>query len=100
MPFKDRNKQLEHDRKYYRCSINPSCSIFKVGSQGFKPFLFNCEVCGKEVRKSLAKVEYVYDLTGTLPRFCSNKCKYISRRNDWKEQSSYAKKIKNLLKTV
>ena len=58
-----------------------------------------CRVCGNEFGMIKCDSDYL-DRVGTPRKYCSSKCYGISMTKKWREQSPYAKKINNLLKTV
>ena len=90
---KTKTCQSKRNKRYFACVKKPSCDL--VGNHGAKFYIFNCGICGVEVRRLLSKVNWQYDHFGILPKFCSLRCCGISRRKNY--ESSYAKKIKKLL---
>ena len=85
---------LTHNRKYYKCTTNPSCP--RVGGKGAQFELFVCEVCGTEFRRLKSNVDYEYERHGSLPRFCSRECYHESQRKSHK--SKYEKEIERIKK--
>ncbi len=93
---KNKSKNNQYSKKYYKCVKNPSCP--RVGGHGGQFEVFICETCGKEFRRGAGIVNWRYEHLGILPRFCSNECYWESLRKNHK--SKYAKEIERIKKEV
>jgi len=96
--YREENREAERERsrEYCRCVKNPACPA--VGRRGAEFVTYTCEVCGTEFRRLKSKVAYDYERRGSLPRFCSTKCKGVSQRKGYK--SPYARRIERIQKEV
>jgi len=82
-------------RKYRNCVTKPSCLL--VGGRGAEFELFACEVCGKEFRRNKSYVEWQYEHTGYLPRFCSRVCMGVAKRKGY--LSPNERRIRRIIQT-
>jgi len=87
---------LKKQRKYYKCVKNPSCP--RVGGRGAVFETFTCEICGKEFRRRKTQVDWTYEHTGYLPKYCSKECQSEAMRKTHK--SKYETEIERIKKEV
>ena len=92
----NRSDVLKRNKKYRKCVTNPSCP--RVGRYGAVFEIFKCEICGAEFRRSKSKVDWDYEHTGYLPKYCSRECQYEAKRKTHK--SKYVKEIERIKKEV
>ena len=90
----NKDRLLEKDKKYVKCVKKPSCLL--AGGNGAKFVILTCPICGKEFRKSKAKVDYWYERTGRTHFYCSRECYLESMRKSHK--SEYEKNIARIRK--